>query len=117
MRILIADDYPTFRRILAEMLRHDGHEVDEVGDGSALLARILDDTPDLVLSDLRLPIASAVAVLEDVRARGLVVRMVVMTGVSADDRLAADLASLGVLGILHKPFTFDELRTVIAAVT
>ena len=116
MRIVIADDYATFRRVLADMLRDDGHEVDEVGDGPTLLARIVADGPDLVISDLRLPISSAVAVLEDLRARGLVVRVVVMTGMSSDDELVSRLAGLGVLRILHKPFTFDELRNAIADV-
>ena len=116
MRIVIADDYATFRRVISDILRSAGHDVSEVGDGPALLARIVADTPDLVISDLRLPTASAITVLEGVRERAIAVRVVVMTGVSPDLELRSELARLGVSNVLHKPFTMRELEEIIASI-
>ena len=113
MRILLADDYENFRKVLATVLRHDGHDVEEVGDGHALLTSVARRAPDLLLADVKLPMISAMIALEQLRDRGLAVRTILMTGDDADD-LDGEADRLGALCLLRKPFTLEELRAVMA---
>ena len=56
MKILLAEDTALLREGLAGLLRAAGHEVATVADADALTAAVTDgDTPDLVVSDVRMP--------------------------------------------------------------
>jgi CheY-like chemotaxis protein len=56
LRILVIDDDQPIREVIADLLREDGHHVEEVGHGRDGLARLRDDgTLDLVITDLGMP--------------------------------------------------------------
>jgi DNA-binding NarL/FixJ family response regulator len=56
MRIVLADDAGAIRHGLARLLQDEGFEVvGEVGDGEALLRRMANDAPDVVIVDIRMP--------------------------------------------------------------
>ncbi len=54
-RILIVEDDTTFRGLLTAILEDAGHEVTQAGDGAAGLAKLQQESFDLVLSDLKMP--------------------------------------------------------------
>lgn len=54
-RILIVDDEPTVRRILALALNKGGFEVDAAPNGQAALERIRVQAPDAVITDIEMP--------------------------------------------------------------
>jgi len=54
-RILIVEDDDTFRGLLAAILEDAGHEVTQAADGAAGLAKLQQESFDLVLSDLKMP--------------------------------------------------------------
>jgi DNA-binding NtrC family response regulator len=54
-RILIVEDDATFRGLLVDILEDAGHEVHRAADGAAGLARLQQESFDLVLSDLKMP--------------------------------------------------------------
>jgi len=68
-RILIVDDEESLRRALAEMLRHEGFEVMEAGDGREALAEISKELPDLILLDIIMPHMDGRAVLKKIREK------------------------------------------------
>jgi two-component system cell cycle response regulator len=51
-RVLIVDDSPSIRTLLADRLRAHGHDVDECGDGDSGAERALTTLPDVVVTDL-----------------------------------------------------------------
>jgi hypothetical protein len=53
--VLIADDDVDLRSLVADMLRHHGYDIEEVGDGAAALAAMRHATPRAVLLDLVMP--------------------------------------------------------------
>jgi len=55
MRILFADDSPTIRAAVADVLREAGHEVTLAADGVEAVESFFADPPDLVLLDLYMP--------------------------------------------------------------
>ena len=67
-RILIVDDEPHIRRLLATRLDTEGYTVAEAGDGEEGLRTLPDFRPDLVILDLMMPGANGLEVLSRIRA-------------------------------------------------
>ena len=55
-RVLLVDDYPDAREMYSEYLEYCGFEVVQASNGIEALQRALDDTPDIILMDLSLPV-------------------------------------------------------------
>jgi DNA-binding response OmpR family regulator len=110
-QILIADDEPHIRRILATLLESASFGVDPQPDGTAAIAALESDAPyDLILLDIMMPGASGLEVLSHLR--GLEHRkstpVVILTAKGQDaDREQA--FSLGANDFLTKPFSPKKL--------
>jgi two-component system, OmpR family, response regulator len=116
--VLVADDDEDMRALVASTLRDDGYEVTEARDGADLLAQLeagLDDPsrrPDVVISDVIMPELSGLGVLEALRRAQQRLPVILMTVVS-DETIHTVAKRLGAVGVLRKPFDFDDLRTAI----
>lgn len=110
-RILVADNDDDVRDVLVRLLRMEGYDVEEVGDGEAALKRIVRDPPDIVVLDVYMPRRSGVDVLYQLRARGLTTPVLVISGM-ADDAMVRDAVVLGAR-FLGKPVDVDELRSTL----
>ena len=88
--------------------------MDESGDGEDARHKAADPAYDLILLDLRLPKLDGLAVLRDLRARGLTTPVLVLT---ARDAVADRVRGLdsGADDYLVKPFAFDELLARVRA--
>ncbi|MGD2121323.1 MAG: response regulator transcription factor [Gemmatimonadota bacterium] len=110
-RILVADDEPHIRRILATFLEGSGFDVKEVMDGAEALEELRGPTHyDLALLDIMMPEHTGLEVLA--LARGMTHReglsMVILTAKGQDaDREAA--FRLGADDFLTKPFSPKKL--------
>ncbi len=117
--VVVADDDPDMRGLVAEALRRDAHEVFEVGDGARLLVRIgrqyRQSAPeqhiDLIVTDLRMPLVTGMAILRGLRAAHCVTPVIVMTGFG-DEQVRRETAELGA-ALLEKPFTMPTLRALV----
>jgi two-component system, sensor histidine kinase and response regulator len=88
-RVLLAEDHPLAREIVAAMLTELGCAVDAVADGNEALAAVQASRYDLVLMDLRMPKLDGVAATRAIRAlpAGRDLAIVAMTADAfADDR-------------------------------
>jgi CheY-like chemotaxis protein len=87
-------------------------------DGVDLLDRLehaFDDPralPDVVVTDVMMPHLSGLGVLEALRRAHLHFPVILMT-VLADDSVNIVARRLGAVGVLHKPFDVDDLRTAV----
>ena len=105
-RILLADDEPDIlevSRIALETV--GGFEVSVCSSGRALLERLTDFEPDLIIVDVLMPDMMGPDVLEEVRRRPELngVPVVFLTGLIQDEELA-ELRETGVADIILKPF-------------
>jgi DNA-binding NarL/FixJ family response regulator len=117
LTVLIVDDHPVVRQGLRVLLEvHDGIEVaGEAADGEQALALAAALDPDVILLDLKLPGLDGVAVLTELRARGVGARVLVLT--SANDPAQVSRAvRAGASGFLYKDVDPDALIRAIRAV-
>lgn len=68
-RVLVADDSPVVRELVSEILSAAGLLVEQAVDGSAALESILQNEPDLVVSDVEMPRMNGFDLLAEVRKR------------------------------------------------
>lgn len=111
LRLLVAEDEPHIRRILATLLEASGFRVTVVVDGTEAMARLGADDPfDLVLLDLLMPGMSGLEVLEAMRAlphrEGLPVVILTAKGQDVDREKAF---ALGADDFITKPFSPKKL--------
>lgn len=115
LSVLLAEDERDLRELLAEGLEADGAVVACASDGAQAFAQLFAEehaTPDVVLADERMPGKSGTELLRDLRAAGVDVPVVLITGV-ASGLDTGELDALGNTLVLEKPFDFDDLRTAL----
>jgi signal transduction histidine kinase len=111
-RILVIDDEPNIRDAIEEFLSLSGYEVDTAPDGAAGLDLLRRGEYDLVLSDLKMPGVTGIAVIQWLSETHPDLPVMVMTG-HATVETAVQALRLGACDYLLKPFSLDEIdRTV-----
>ncbi len=108
MRLLVAEDNPGLREVLARGLRENGYAVDAAADGTAALAFLRAYDYAVAVLDWRMPGISGLEVLRDMRRRGSATPVLMLTARDAPaDRVAG--LDQGADDYLIKPFDFGEL--------
>jgi CheY-like chemotaxis protein len=108
--ILVVEDDPFIRDLMAMALEDEGHQVIGAPNGVDALEILEERTPDLILLDLNMPVMDGVAFARALRARQRDVPLVL---VSARPDLPEVARSLGAAGALPKPFGRAELIEVV----
>ena len=107
-RILVVDDEPAQRELVAGFLRKHGFEVAVAGDGDEGLARFRREPFDLVLTDQRMPGRSGLELLEAVRAVTPEAAVVVMTAYGTIETAVAAIKA-GAADYLTKPLNLEDV--------
>src|SRR3954463_9875854 len=114
--ILVVDDDPINRRLLARALDALGHAVLTAANGREALAVIRDDEPDVVLLDIVMPEMDGVAVLEHIKADPALRDVpVIMVSALEDVEGVIRCIELGAEDYLPKPFDPVLLRARVRA--
>lgn len=112
--ILVVDDDPEIRRLVAEFLRREGLEVDEAADGAAMDAVLERRRPDLVVLDLMMPGEDGLSICRRLRAGGGPAILMLTAKSDEIDRVVG--LEMGADDYLVKPFGTRELLARIRAV-
>ncbi|GAA2701135.1 response regulator [Actinoplanes palleronii] len=86
-KVLVVDDEPDIRFMHRRILAKAGHEVTEAGDGAMALAAVRAWAPDLVITDMMMPIMSGVELIRRLR-EDPATAMIPVLSVSGDSQLA-----------------------------
>ena len=108
--ILIVDDEQPLRELLAEVLESDGHRVLVAGNGREALALIVGDPPDLVVSDVMMPLLNGVKLYRHLKAEPTTATVPVILMSSVGPTVAA---GAGADAFIRKPFDLDEIEAVV----
>jgi DNA-binding response OmpR family regulator len=112
--VLIVDDEPMVREVVASYLERDDFRVATAADGDKALAFLRDRSPDLVVLDLMLPGVGGLEILEEIRAEdGPAVIVLTARGHEADRILGLEL---GADDYVVKPFSPRELAARVKSV-
>lgn len=110
--LLIIDDEPKMCNVLARMLARDGYAVDWTDSPPRAISLLDARSFDIILCDLRMPGLSGIDILEHAKRRNPATDFVIMTAY-ATPQTAVESMKKGAIDYLIKPFSIDELRTLI----
>jgi len=113
-KILIVDDEPEPRQLIARVLRKEGYQVEEADTGKLGLETARATMPDLVLLDLYLPDTSGLDLLPRVLKTCPAALVVIMTG-HGEVETAVQAMKLGAVDYLVKPFEVERLKSSVRA--
>jgi CheY-like chemotaxis protein len=115
-RILLAEDNDTMRRLLAFVLRSEGHQIVEARDSTELLealaATLMEPSAppfDVVISEQSLPGITGLSILTGLRTRDRTTPFVLIT---ADPDVQNQARHLGAV-ILDQPFNIQAIRSAV----
>jgi signal transduction histidine kinase len=111
-RVLVVEDDADVRRVIVECLDLIGYEVTEAHNGSAGLAAIASDKPDLLVVDYAMPDMTGAEVIS--KAREMVGDLPVILATGYADMTAVERLA-GKPAILRKPFDMHSLGTAVAS--
>jgi two-component system, response regulator PdtaR len=107
-RVVIAEDEALIRLDLKEMLEEDGYQVvGEAGDGETAVRLTVEHRPDLVILDIKMPILDGISAAERIAADRIA--PVVMLTAFSQRELVERAREAGAMAYLVKPFTKADL--------
>src|SRR3954464_9543996 len=112
-QVLIVDDEPNLRKILAAQLSRDGYDVLLAEDGEQGLSLLREHHIDLVVTDLKMPKVDGMTLLREALQEDRELPIVMITAHGTVDT-AVEALKLGAFDYLTKPFDKDEVRQVVA---
>ncbi len=110
--ILIVDDEVQFREMLSSILKPEGYWIETASDGVEAINAVQNSFFDLVLLDVNMPRVDGVEVLSFIKEQFIDTQVIILTGVE-DVRMAVECMKLGAYHYLTKPYSADELITLI----
>ncbi len=120
LRVLIVDDSPVMRRMVARSLEVSGLAVTaihEAADGEEALGIVRQSWVDLVLCDLHMPKMNGVELVRRMAGDPLLSDLpVVVVTSNRSEAHANELRQLGIRGYLHKPFQPEAIGRVVREV-
>jgi two-component system NtrC family response regulator len=112
IKILVADDDASLRRVLQFKLKQKGYEVEIAEDGNHALDELKKSRYDLLLSDIRMPGLSGIELIEKSKQVQPDLEIILITA-HATISAAVEAVKLGAFDYLTKPFEDEELFVAI----
>jgi CheY-like chemotaxis protein len=114
LKILVADDEPAIRALVAKIIERSGLVVDTAGDGVEAIEMIDRNDYAVIVIDLMMPRVDGFGVIEHLRAAGRS-KPAVIVATAADPVSLRKLDSVTVHSIVRKPFEIDMLGDLVTA--
>lgn len=111
-RILIVDDEPSARQMLALLLEEDGYAVKSAPDGFKALGVLQEWPCDVLLTDLRMPVLDGISLIRKAREIRPDLTCIVMTAFATVEN-AVEAMKIGAEDYLTKPLNFDAVELVL----
>ncbi|GAB4385623.1 MAG: response regulator [Phycisphaerales bacterium] len=115
-KVLVADDHPKIRKVIGELLRSKGAEVEIAASGTEAIDRLRSTAEsgqrsfDLVISDIQMPDRNGYEVFSAARKADPATKVILMTGFGYDPHHSIVRASQeGLQAVIFKPFEIEVL--------
>jgi signal transduction histidine kinase len=111
MKILLVDDDSAVRNVLSKFLIEENCSVMVAGDGKEAFKMLENDLPDVVLTDIKMPVMDGLELLKACRPK-YEIPFIMFTGY-ADMDFAVEALNNGAFYFIHKPINFYEIMAVL----
>ena len=109
MTILVAEDDMIMLKTIELRLKKDGHSIITTQDGREALKKIEELSPDLIITDIMMPFASGLEIIESVKKRlGKKIPVIVLSAMGQEN-VVLEAFQLGADDYITKPFSPNEL--------
>jgi DNA-binding NtrC family response regulator len=112
VRLLVVDDEQSIRKLCMTIGSSLGYSCAEAESAEAALARVEQEAPDLILTDLKLPTQSGVELLRQAKSLFPRTEIAIMTGHGSIES-AVDAMKLGAYDYIEKPFRVEKMRLLL----
>ena len=112
LKIFIVDDDPDFSDGMALTLEIEGYDVTRASSGDEAIRRFREEDFDVTFMDVRMPGKNGVESFLEIRKDRPHARVVMMTAYSVESLLKQAVDG-GAIGVLHKPFSSQELLKIL----
>ena len=116
--VLVVDESPTMRQMVAFTLTSAGYQVVEAGNGKEAVGKVNGGAkPDLVVTDLNMPEMDGITLIKEIRKMPALkfTPILMLTTEASDDKKKAGQAA-GATGWIVKPFNPEQMMAVIKKV-
>lgn len=109
-KIFIADDSQIQLILLEKVLEKEGFCVDAFGSGTNLLEAVFEEVPDLVISDIDMPVLNGFDLIKEIRnlPEGSGIPCFLISS-KVDQSIQQKVDSIGADGFIEKPFEYKPL--------
>jgi len=111
--VLIVDDNSQIRNLLRGVLEGEGYRVEEASDGKKALAKIKENCPDTVITDLVMPDTEGIELIQKMRQIAGNVAIIAMSGAGGRDAYLEGAKLLGADATAAKPLEIEKLLLTI----
>jgi two-component system, NtrC family, response regulator AtoC len=108
LQLLIIDDEPAIRQVVAAHLRKSGYSIEQAGDGETAMERLSRGDIDIALCDIKLPGMSGIELLRQARSANIDTAFIMMTAFASVDT-AIEAIKAGAADYMIKPLNNEEL--------
>jgi two-component system response regulator AtoC len=112
VRLLVVDDEQSIRKLCMTIGSSLGYSCAEAESAEVALARVEQEAPDLILTDLKLPTQSGVELLRQAKSLFPRTEIAIMTGHGSIES-AVDAMKLGAYDYIEKPFRVEKMRLLL----
>jgi len=111
-KILVVEDEPDIRELLADLMHDAGYDVVEASDGRSALEKACAERPDIVLLDLVLPLLDGFEVLERLKSRPATRTIpVIVVSARQQGHQQERARNAGAFAYITKPWRTGELES------
>lgn len=112
MKVLIVEDLEGPRNFIKEIVSREGHETRTANNGSEGFLIYTAFSPDLVISDIEMPIMNGLELLSEIREEDSETIFVIITG-HGSESYAMQALNFGANNYLQKPVTIADLTAIL----
>ncbi len=109
MKILVAEDEMIMQKTIELRLKKDGHDVITCDDGREAIKKIDEINPDLIITDIMMPFASGLEIIQEVKRKGLRNTRIIVLSAMGQENVVLEAFQLGADDYITKPFSPNEL--------
>ena len=112
-KVLVAEDETDLRKMMKILLEIHGFDVIEAADGYEAVEKAVDETPDLILMDMAMPVMGGIDSTRTIRLHEELNDVPIVAMTAYGDFYDERALSAGCTDVLHKPLDFGQLKPLV----